>query len=335
MNTETVNSAAAEAQQKDLRSLAQTIRDYQKKRGWNDTQLCKRFGGVGSTKTFGRILAGDLKELDLERWLLEYRTVVNLIEAEGAADDTDEAIFDDLSTCSRLRVAFLKIMNVHGNNRLIIIEGVSGSGKTKAGRMLAAKYGRRVLFGEADETWKNPTTMLGGILKMLGKKEFAGGTNERKELAISELNLRRVCLFIDEMHHLGPASLNMLKTLINQTPGEFIGSAFSTLWKRLETQAYFEALQLTRNRMAERINFDTLDLHDVEMLVKRRLRWENGEGKKAATILIGGEGKGPATRLGHLAFVDAVCREAKDMADGDPVTIEVFGEAVKKVEKTR
>ena len=326
---------ATEAQQKELSSLAQTIRDYQKKRGWSDTQLCKRFGGVGSTKTFTRVLAGDLKELDLERWLLEYRTVVNLIEAEGAADGNDEAIFDDLSTCGRLRVAFLEIMNVRGNCRLIIVEGASGSGKTKAGRMLAAKYGRRVLFGEADETWKNPTIMLGGILKMLGKKEFSGGTSERKELVVAELNLRRVCLFLDEAHHLGPASLNMLKTLINQTPGEFILSGLGTLLRRLETQAYYEALQLTRNRMAERINFDQLDAHDVELLVKRRLGWENGEGKKAAAILLGNEGKGPATRLGHLAFVDAVCRQAKRDADGEPVTVELVGRAVTKVEKTR
>ncbi len=331
---DTEENPSEKAQQKELASLAQTIRDYQKKREWSDTQLCKRFGGVGSTKTFTKILSGDFKEVDLERWLLEYRSVVNLIAAEGAADSWDERNFDDLSTCSRLRVSFLDVMNVRGNNRLIIVEGASGSGKSKAARMLAAKYGRRVLLGEADATWRSENTMLGGLLRLIGKKDIPSGTNDRKELLITELNLRRVCLCIDEAHHLAPASLNMLKTLINQTPGEFILFGLGTLLRRLETNAYYEALQLTRNRMAERISFDKLDAHDVETLVKRRLGWENGEGKAAAKMLLL-DGKGPATRLGHLAFVDAVCREARKLADGEPVTLEHVSKAIPKAEAAR
>jgi DNA transposition AAA+ family ATPase len=332
---DSTRTAAPEAQQKELFSLAQTIRDYQKQRGWSDTQLCKRYGGAGSTKTFTRILAHEVaQDFDIERWLLEYRTVVNLIAAEGAADDRDEEVFDDLSTCSRLRVAFLDAMQVRGNNRLIIVEGASGSGKTKAIRTLAAKYGRRVLLGEADETWKNPTVLLGGVLRMLGKKDFPGPTNERKDLVVAELLTRRVCICADEAHHFGPASLNMLKTLINQTPGEFILSGLATLMRRMETTAFFECQQLIRNRLAARINFDKLDKHDVELLIKRRLGWENGEAGKCAQMLIL-EGKGPAQRLGHLAFVDAVCRQARRDADGDEVTLELFAKAISKVEAIR
>ncbi|MBI5817436.1 MAG: ATP-binding protein [Verrucomicrobia bacterium] len=333
-DTSEETNPAIDAQQKELASLAQTIRDYQTKREWSDTLLCKKFGGLGSTKTFTKILKNELEELDLERWLLEYRSVVNLITAEAGADTQDEQVFDDLSTCSRLRVAFLDIMNVRGNNRLIICEGASGSGKSKAARMLAAKYGRRVLLGEADGTWRSENTMLGGLLRLIGKKDFSTGTNERKELLIVELQARRVCICIDEAHHLGPASLNMLKTLINQTPGEFILFGLKTLLNRLETKAFQEALQLTRNRMAERISFDKLDAHDVEMLVKRRLGWLNGEGAKAARMLIL-DGKGPAQRLGHLAFVDAVCRQARKDADGEPVTLEIFSKAMPKVEAAR
>ncbi len=333
MNTEP-ETTAAEAQRKELVSLAQTIRDYQKKREWSDTQLAKKYGGVGSTKTFIRILNGDLKELDLERWLLEYRTVVNLIAAEAGAHSQDEEIFDDLSTCTRLRLAFLDVMNVHGNNRLIICEGASGSGKSKAGEKLAAKYGRRVLHGEADGTWRSENTMLGGLLRLVGMKAFPSGTNARKEMLIAELNARRVCIGTDEAHHLGPASLNMFKTLINQTPGEFIFYGLGTLMRRLETTAYYECLQLVRNRLAARINFDALSVNDVEMLVNRRLGWKNGKGALAAKILVL-DGKGPAQRLGHLAFVDAVCREARKQASGEEVTAEQFEQAVTKVEKAR
>ena len=91
---------------------------------------------------------------------------------------------------------------------------------------------------------------------------------------------------------------------------------------------------MVRNRLAARINFDALSVNDVEMLVNRRLGWKNGKGALAAKILVL-DGKGPAQRLGHLAFVDAVCREARKQASGEEVTAEQFEQAVTKVEKAR
>ena len=74
----------------ELVALAQKIRAWQEVRKLSDNELLRRLPGLGSTKTFGRILKNDLEELDLERWLSEYRAVWALIESLTGRDRDEE-----------------------------------------------------------------------------------------------------------------------------------------------------------------------------------------------------------------------------------------------------
>jgi hypothetical protein len=66
--------------------------------------------------------------------------------------------------------------------------------------------------------------------------------------------------------------LNVVKTLVNQTPGEFILIAVDTIWRRLETAAFEEARQLTGNRLAERIQLDKeCKASDIGKMIKARV----------------------------------------------------------------
>ncbi len=76
MAPEQLNSLDA----KELHDLAQKIQTYQDARKLSDTGLVKKFPGLGSTKTYKRILGNDLVELDLEKQLTHYRCVVTLID---------------------------------------------------------------------------------------------------------------------------------------------------------------------------------------------------------------------------------------------------------------
>lgn len=315
----------------DLVALAKRVHEHQTAEGLTDTALLKKFPQLGSTKTFKRILAGDLAELDVERWMLEFQQALALIDALAGATNETEPLFDDLTAPARLRVAVLDAMKETGNARLVILQGPSGSGKTCAAALLAQRFGSRVVLAHANETWKDSMmSMLGGLLAALGVTAPPGSTAERLQLVIARLNGVRVCLIVDEAHHLGPRTLNLVKTLINDTPGEFVLLAMGTLFKRLEMSAYEEARQLTQNRLAERVKLDGLVESDVAKYLERRLTWSNGDLKSAVTAV--------ATRaqtLGQFAYLKAVCRQAKKLSGGEPLTLDVFTRAMVKAEASR
>lgn len=316
--------------EKELIGIAQAIRDYQKARELSDTQLLKKFAGLGSTKTYTRILAGDVADLDTERWLLEYRQVQTLIDAL-AGDSEEEPLYDDLTSCGRLRVAVVDAMRERGNARLVIVQGPSGSGKTWSARALAERFGSKVVLTEADETWKDSIqNMLGGLLRGLGVREPPLSAADRLGKLFETLASKELTIVIDEAHHLGPRTLNLVKTIINQSGVVVVLCAMDTLFRRLEMQAYEEARQLTQNRLCERVRLGEIDSHDVEKFLGRRLKWANGDLRRAVETT-----KSAAKDRGHFAFIKAAVRRARRDHGEEPLTIEQWSEAIAKTVKSR
>ena len=316
----------------ELRKIAQKVRGYQSTRNLSDAALLKKFGGLGSTKTYKRILGGDLAELDLEKQLNNYRAVEALIDSLGNASEIDEEIYDDLYPVIELRRVFLETASVTGLARVIFLQGPTGSGKSSARRFLQGKYGQRLLMVEATEVWNDsPMAMLGAILAALGVKEIPYNQTDRLRAVIELLNQGRLALLLEEAHHLGPRLLNTLKTLVNNTPGEFILFAVDTLWRKLERGAYEEALQLSQNRLAERIVLpQNLLPSDVEKLLTRRIKWAAGDLTLAVKLILD-----KAAKYGRFAFVRDVCLRANENASGDPVTLEAFTQAIAQEVKSR
>ena len=320
--------------EQELRDIAAKIRSYQEKhRGTDgklisDNQMCKEFAGLGSTRQYTRILDGDLEEVDVESNLKDYRAVWNLIEMLKESEADDDPIYDDLSTVNDLRRAVAEAMREKGLNRYVHMQGPQGSGKTTAARLLQAKYGARIQICEATEIWKeNMNAALGGILMALGVKEPPVSVAEKFNKLVEDLNKSRVCLVIDEAHHLGPKTLNLVKSLLNQTPGEFVLLAMGTLWNKLESKAYAEAWQLTKNRLSERIRLEGVETVDVQKIAARRLGLDDEAAVKALA--------GAARQNGNLAFVKLVCRKAKKLSGRGAVTMETIHKAISTVTASR
>jgi len=310
------------ATQQELSQVAARIRAHQDARKLSDSEMLRNFPGLGSTKTYERIVSGDTDELNTERWCKDYAAVWSLIQMLEESAAEDDPIYDDLTTVIDLRQAVASAMREKGNNRLVLVQGPSGSGKTTAALLLHAKYGARIQICEANEIWKdNANAMLTGILRALGVRQPPVSTTEKLMLTIDRLGESRTCLVIDEAHHLGPRTLNLVKTIINQTPGEIVLLAMGTLWNRLETQAYAEARQLTQNRLAERLRFDGVELADVEKMLERRLGLAGQAGAAAKAL------RQYATSHGNMAFVKLVCRKARKLAGKAEVTMETVQRA--------
>jgi DNA transposition AAA+ family ATPase len=314
----------------ELIAVAQQIRDWQKARGLTDTALLKKFSDLGSTKTFTRILDGDVADLDVERWHEQFRKVKILVDELNDSVKEDEPFFDNLSTCSRLRFAATDAMKKTSNARLVIIQGPSGSGKTGATRALAERYGGKIVLAEVDETWKDSaTTMLGGILMKLGVQELPQSAGGRLTKLLEKLRETPVVLVLDEAHHLGPKTLNLVKTIINQTMTVVILAAMNTLFKRLECSAYEEARQLTQNRLCERIDLSELNPKDVEQFLAV-FTWHNGDLAAAAKATINA-----AHNRGHLAFVNAAVATARRLHKNATFDLELWSQVIVNTLKRR
>ena len=289
----------------ELVEIAATIAAWGESHGMSRAQLVRNFTDLGSEKSFRDISAGQLEGYNAENQLTKYRAVYATME-ELANQGGEEKIYDDLGTVVKIRRAFLGVVKATGTNRVLIVQGESGGGKTTAVGLLRGKYGTgRISYVEASDVWADsPNAFLGAILRALGVTELPAGRVQRLEEVQSRLGISRRCLVIDEAHHLGPHCLNTVKTLVNTTPGEFILVAIPTLWNKLQAHAYQEAKQIATNRLSERVKL-TLDEADVRLYLSKRFQDASAADLKVAAKII----RPSALLSGNYAFVRDVARE--------------------------
>jgi hypothetical protein len=101
-----------------------------------------------------------------------------------------------------------------------------------------------------------------------------------------------------------------------------------TLWRRLETQTYEEARQLTQNRLYERVRLAAAAREDVEALLTRRLPSMSCDRQAASRAVADA-----AANRGGLKFVAKVTAAAKTLAAEDgAVDMETIGKAIVQVQ---
>lgn len=309
----------------ELVDIAAKIAAWGEAHGMSRAQLVRNFADLGSEKSFRDISAGSLEGYNAENQLAKYRAVWATME-ELSAQGGEESIYDDLGTVVKIRRAFLGVVKATGTNRVLIVQGESGVGKTTAVGLLRGKYGTgRISYVEASDVWADsPNAFLGAILRALGVTELPAGRVQRLEDVQQRLSISRRCLVVDEAHHLGPHCLNTVKTLVNTTPGEFILVAIPTLWNKLQAHAYQEAKQIATNRLSERVKL-TLDEADVRTYLAKRFPDAAAADLKTAARII----RPSALLSGNYAFVRDVCRALAGL-DADAVSRAVTAVAARR-----
>ena len=309
----------------ELVETAAKIAAWGESHGMSRAQLVRNFTDLGSEKSFRDISGGQLEGYNAENQLTKYRAVYATME-ELANQGGEERIYDDLGTVVKIRRAFLGVVKATGTNRVLIVQGESGVGKTTAVGLLRGKYGTgRISYVEASDVWADsPNAFLGAILRALGVTELPAGRVQSLEEVQARLAISRRCLVIDEAHHLGPHCLNTVKTLVNTTPGEFILVAIPTLWNKLQAHAYQEAKQIATNRLSERVKL-TLDEADVRTYLAKCFPDAAAADLKTAARII----RPSALLSGNYAFVRDVCRALAGL-DADAVSRAVTAVAARR-----
>ena len=322
-------------QNEQLRQIGQKIRDYQIKQGWSDAEMCKRFSGLGSTKTYKRILEGNLAELNVERQLHNYNGVWMLVEMQITNGVILEPIYE-LEHVTRTRLSVTECMQERGNDRFITIEGPTGSGKTESLNFIEERWPNVVIRVEANESWSvgnNPLrAMVVGLLQVADRSvDTPRNMVDCIAKLLGILNARKRILLIDEGHHIGAQGLNFLKTIINQTPTVIVLAAIPVLFSRLERKAYEECRQLTGNRLYERIRIPSPRASEIaSFMAMRGVKFIDDKLAKQCAAKLAET----APLYANWKFVNRVTRKAKAMGD-EPLTIDQFIEALNEVQRTR
>jgi len=309
---------------KELVEMAQKIYAWQQAQGKSISQMVREFPSLGSDKTYGRLRDGQTDEYDIEAQLMNYRAALALIEAMSDSGDYNKIqIYDDLTAVTeviRSALECMKSSKTGTNARVVLIEGPSGIGKTKALEVLAGRYGMQVVMFETSDVWDDsPGALLAEILRKISPEAVPISKVDRLDKCVQLLNKKTYCLAIDEAHHLGPRSLNTLKTLVNKTPGQFLLAAIPTLWTRLERSSYMEARQLTTNRLAERVQLHLSERDTVKYL--RHVFPDAQENDMlAGAKLICAE----ADTHGYMAFVRDVANIVRKMDGSASPTAKMF-----------
>lgn len=285
---------ARDAARAELQELANHIHDWWKAQRppMTHRKLEQRFPGISSSRTLERIKDGNVADSSL-KLLADYRGVWDNIQNSqlGGADDP---IYPELQPAFEVGEAVHEMLKArHSRERVVIIEGDTGRGKTRSLEILLGQMSTAVLI-TGDSSWSGSLTgVLRDMARAFGldrRKERDGGesgdvdiaTMPKKrlfDLLVKGINDRSrlgngVVLLIDEGHRLPQdmaAGLNFLIDLINKCDRLYIVlAAQDTCWSRLKGKSWQEAKQLFFNRTRSRVRLGAPDAHDCWAFLRLR-----------------------------------------------------------------
>lgn len=338
-NTETISQ---------LRALAKQVRDYQTERDWSDSKLCKEIASVGSTKTFKRILdeEDDLSELNLENQLRNYQSAVETVTALRTKDRPAEPEYEDFTNVQNVRAAVQRALleDEECVARLVIVEGNTATGKDTVRRHLEKKWPKITVSVEATELWRDslavPARTIYNALSIVRQadkdtKETPKPPKYPAEIIaeiIGSLKERRLVLIINEAHHLGPRGLNMVKSLLNQTPTVIVLECIPALLTRLLSGSYEEAVQLTGNRLCERVYLAPPPADEILLMLERRgVKFADPETRNTTATTLAKE----SSTYGNWRFVSQVTRKLYEATKRGPVVLAAASKAIADVKALR
>ena len=328
----------------ELRELAREVRQYQQERGWSDNELVRQISHIGSSKPFKRILneKDDLTDgMNVERQLENYRAARVLIEQLRGKDALAEPEYPDFSNIVTSKIAIHRALAEHSIARLVIIQGPTGTGKDAVLKHCLNEWSNIAVSVEADEHWRHSAVVppRAILTEIAVRRDVDGGEfklpfspwDQQQEL-YRRLNKRKLVLFINEAHHMGPRALNDVKGIISNTPTVVVMLCIPALLRRLEMNSHEEVIQLTGNRLQERVTLTNPPSDEVLTLLKRRgVKFDSAAAQNTIARMVTER----APMFGNWRFVSLVARELVAASDRQPVTDDVGVKAINAVEARR
>lgn len=273
--------AAVTATQLELSDMVTRIRAWQDSQSpkISDEQMLRDFPGLGSTKTYRKLRERDFESLVLETHLAKYKGVWLQISERTGCNGREE-LYPDLTPTFEACCGAALLIPQFGRERLMLIEGETGSGKTMALQAIALRYPGQCALIEAQTSWTSMNSMVADILVALdvftdpnedAQSTMPNSLGNKVSALKAYLKTKRKVLLIDEGHHMCAEGLNIIKSILNATDSVIVVACIPTLWTKLQAKAWAEAAQLIYNRLFRRIRLKPPEEEDAEMFLSRRV----------------------------------------------------------------
>ena len=228
----------------------------------------------------------------------------------------------------------IKVANAAIRDRLVLVLTPTGGGKSWTAMALKEQYPGRICITEATEPWRK--SYLAACLSLAESLKLQDvPTNNRlaEKSIIDELTSRPRIVVIDESHYFGPGSINLVKAILNLTQSTVVLLAIPPLWGRLKSHAWEEAEQL-RSRTAATIEMREIGLKDLKIFIEDRLpKAESDLNSDYETALA--KIQTSANRFGLWDTIELITTNAREEANGQPLTLNIITSVIALVEKIR
>jgi hypothetical protein len=244
-NTSKEEAARAELAAK-IEPLIQRLEKHQKAKDLSDVQfvaLYQRF--LRSAKTWRQRLCGrDFKDLNLTRWFKQLQELVSKIDGGSAAP---EDFFDQMPFAQQLEEIVTVLRAQVTDRRNVYALATTGVGKSVFARNFVRRNPQDSAYVRMNEDCRNrPKQIALEIADAIGMKREVSDARLFSGL-VDRLQAEPLTIFIDEAHEGGHKLMQIVKTLIDETPARFVQLAYPTEFDRVRsatTGALDEAKQL-------------------------------------------------------------------------------------------
>lgn len=216
----------------EILAIVARIKEVQESRKLTDPKLLEEFPQLGSTRTWRqRFLAGDLKELRIERQLKQLRQIAAILDGGSA----DELFFSEMQFAKELNSRLQRLERQTNDRRILVCLAPNGTGKSAFTRWAVGQSRATRTVVRCRPTWRNKSLHLClGILRALGVDSNTTNPAVAEDEVIKALKTPRT-LFIDQAHEGGVAVMHLLRALVDETPSRFVYLAYNTAFARVQS----------------------------------------------------------------------------------------------------
>lgn len=315
-----------ESLESQAKSLAKQIDAWREVNNLTKAALLRRFSSLlGSDRTYAKMMAGQLADLDAGMWVDKYSEALERItrDADSAGD---EILWSDLTGVRQVRAVALAMLRTTENDRCALLMGENGMGKTSAFTLLKRQHEEKMVIVQAvDGLTASAFAFAGQLLLALegggnsldAVRRLPSNFAARLGSLQDKLRSRRLIIAIEEGQDLGEGAFKLIKTLINTTRAGFIIAAIPTLWRNLARANFEDVAQLTGNRNGGSITLK-LNEADVEKALTRLCPKRDLTPKETRHVI--SQLLTKSLKQGYFKFVVKALRRAQALADNGAVT---------------
>jgi len=277
-----------------------------------------------TVSSWGRIRDGKYHAADAGRMLEKLEVDLAALERHHAAESATTA--DDIAGTSLILLGMAAVDRAWNEprDRLVAVLSPTGGGKTTFVRALEMKH-PGILKVEASETWRSSyLAACHAFLREMGFTALPSGARAAEAMLLQALRESPKLIAVDEAHYFGPATINLIKAILNQSASTVVLLTIPELWERMKRSAWEESQQL-RSRTCAVVVISELSEGDVAMVFSRRMSAALKASKRPAGELreMVRAIQMEANRFGLMATVSRICAEiAADLDEEEGLTPE-------------